>query len=257
MSRKATDQMALKPGWGTGVTRRAFRLRGLPGRVEAALEDMRHAMLCTLRHDGHVVTELEADFRRYTLQLCPGASVPLQQVVGMPLSTTTADFFAGGRARQNCTHMLDLAWLALRHASRGETEWVYEIEIPDAVAGPVRGILRRNGEVVQEWLVEDNLIVSPPTLAGQSLSGGFTKWILTASGLTDLDVEECLVLHKGFFMTGARKFQIAEGPLTEAYSKAVMGACFGYGSERIGQAVGLPGMERDFSHQPEKLLRFE
>lgn len=257
MTGKPTDHMLAAADWGTGVTRRAFRLRGFADGVEAALEDMRHAMICTLRHDGEVVTAIEADFRRYTLQVCPGASEPLKQIVGMPLSTSTSDFFANGRARQNCTHMLDLAWLALRHSSRGETEWLYEVEIPDALTGPMRGVLRRNGNVVQDWVVERNVIVSPSTLAGQALAGGFTKWVITAADLSDLEIEESLVLHKGFFMTGARRFALPEGPLSEGYSKAVVGACFGYAPERIGEAVGLPGMGRDFSRDPEKLLRFE
>lgn len=257
MTDKPTDHMAAAADWGTGVTRRAFRLRGFADHVEAALEDMRHAMICTLRHDGVIVTSVEADFQRYTLQVCPGASEPLKQIVGMPLSTSTSDFFANGRARQNCTHMLDLAWLALRHGNRGETEWLYEVEIPDAPSGPMQGILRRNGAVVQDWLVERDVIISPGKLAGQALAGGFTKWVTTAAGLSDLEVEECLVLHKGFFMTGARKFRMLEGPLPEGYRKAVVGACFGYAPERIDEAVGLPGMGRDFSHQPEKLLRFE
>lgn len=252
-----TDHLAAAADWGEGVTRRAFRLRGSAGRVEAALEDMRHAMICTLRHDGSVVTSVEADFRRYTLQVCPGAGDPLKEVVGLALSTTTAEFFAGGRARRNCTHMLDLAWLALRHARRGAVEWVYDVEIPDILSGPMRGILRRNGEVVQDWVVENNVILSPPALAGQPLSGGFTRWATTAADLPDQTVEECLVLHKGFFMVGARRFTLPEGPLTDDYRAAVTGVCFGYAPERIGNAEGMRGMARDFSHHPERLLRFE
>jgi len=249
--------MAAAPDWGSGVLRRAFRLRGFPGKVEAALEDMCHAMICTLEHDGEKVIAVEADFRRYTLQFCPGASVPLQELVGMPLATTTADFFAGGRARQNCTHMLDLAWLAMRHARRGEIEWLYEVEIPDAPKAPMRGILRRNGKTVQDWCVERGVITSPPVLAGQSLTGGFTRWLTTESGLDEEAIEECLVLHKGYFMTGARQFLIPEGPLPESYKKSVAGVCYGYAAERVDEAIGLSGMKRDFSHQPEKLLRFE
>lgn len=257
MTGKPTDHMAAAADWGTGVTRRAFRLRGFADGVEAALEDMCHAMICTLRHDGKVVTSVEADFRRYTLKVCPGASEPLKQIVGMPLSTSTSDFFANGRARRNCTHMLDLAWLALRHSSRGETEWLYEVEIPDVLTGPVRGVLRRNGAIVQDWMVEHNVIVAPDMLAGHPLAGGFTRWITTAADLPELEVEECLVLHKGFFMTGARQFRIPQGPLPKAYRQAVVGACFGYAPERIEEAIGLTGMARDFSHHPEKLLRFE
>lgn len=245
------------PDWGAGVTRRAIRLRGMPGRVEAALEDLRHAMICTVQHDGQVVTAVDADFRRYTLEACPQARAPLQAIVGLPLETATPAFFANGRARQNCTHMLDLAWLAMRHARRGAVEWLYDIEIPDAPAGPMRGTLRRNGTIVQDWTVADDVLLSPPQMVGQSLAGGFTSWLTKASGLADLAVEECLVLHKGFFMTGARRITMPEGPLPEDYRRWVTGRCFGYAAERIDSAVGMSGMARDFSNDADKLLRFE
>jgi len=257
MSSKPTDHLPASADWGEGVTRRALRIRGMPGRVEAALEDMRHAMICTVEHDGEVVTAVEADFRRYSLQLCPGASVPLKQIVGLPLSTSTAAFFANGRARQNCTHMLDLAWLAMRHADRGEAECLYEVAVPDSLSGPMRGTLHRNGELVQDWIVQDSIIVSPSSLSGQPLYGGFTRWLTAAANLPDLVVEECLILHKGFFMTGARQFAIPEGELADDYKRAVAGACYGYSPERIDEATGMTGMARDFSHAPEKLLRFE
>ncbi|WP_446325530.1 hypothetical protein [Blastomonas sp. CACIA14H2] len=257
MRPKPTDHMPMAADWGRGVTRRAIRLRGSPGRVDAALEDMRHAMTCTLEHDGSVVTAVTAGFHRYTLQLCPGASEPLQALVGLPLDMPVQDLFAHGRTRQNCTHMLDLAWLAMRHAARGDAEWIYSIAIPDRVSGPMRGTLSRNGAVVQDWQVEDNTIVSPAALAGQSISGGLTRWLTTESGLPDLVIEECLVLHKGFFMVGARRFAMPEGELPEGYRKAVTGVCYGYAAERIETAVGLEGMGRDFSATPEKLLTFE
>lgn len=251
---KPTDHMPLAANWGHGVTRRAIRLRGSEGRVDAALEDMRHAMTCTLRHDGQAVTAVDAGFHRYTLQICPGASEPLKAMIGLPLTMSTADFFANGRARQNCTHMLDLAWLAMRHACRGEVEWLYEVAIPDAPSGPLRGALARNGTIVQEWDVDGNTIITPPVMAGQSVSGGLTRWLTGQSGFSELTIEECLILSKGFFMVGARRFELPEGPLTDGYRKAVTGACYGYSADRIENAIGLSGMGRDFSNRPDLLL---
>jgi hypothetical protein len=240
------------------MTHRAIRLHSPgPGRIEAALEDIRHAMICTVSHDDRQITGVEADFRRYTLPLCPGASEPLKALVGMPLDTGTSEFFANGRARQNCTHMLDLAWLAMRHAVRGAGQWIYEIEIPDALTGPQRGTLKRNGVTVQDWTVENNRIVGSGSLGGQSLGSGFTRWLTTQSSLSDLEVEESLVLQKGFFMVKARRFGVPEGELDDGLRKAMTGACFGYAPERIEHAFGLSGMERDFTHHPERLLRFE
>ncbi|MBA4766117.1 MAG: DUF2889 domain-containing protein [Porphyrobacter sp.] len=211
-------------------------------------------MTCVLHHDGQAVTAIEAGFQRYTLQTCPGASKPIEALVGMRIDTTTKELFANGRARQNCTHMLDLAWLAMRHAGRGDVEWIYDVEIPDAVSGPLHGTLNRNGSIVQNWQVDDHLIKAPVHLAGQSVGGGLSRWLIDTSGLSELEIEECLILAKGFFMVGARRFKMAEGPLSQSYREAVTGVCYGYAAERIDIAVNQSGMGRDFSQARDQLL---
>ena len=110
--------------WGKGATRRRIRLVAQAGRVDGDLEDHRHAMQCSIRHEAGTVTAVESQFHRYTLNHCGDAAGPLAELVGMPVDMTPQDFFAGGRARRNCTHMLDLAWLALRQAARGMGERV-------------------------------------------------------------------------------------------------------------------------------------
>jgi hypothetical protein len=249
-----TDHLPLAEDWGKGVTRRAIRLSGSDGKVDAAIIDMRHHMTCTLYHDGQVITAVETGFHRYTLQTCPGASAPLQALVGMRIDTPTRELFANGRARQNCTHMLDLTWLAMHHARRGGVEWIYDVAIPDALSGPLHGTLSRNGSVVQQWQVEDQRIVAPSPLAGQSVGGGLTRWLTDGSGFSELEIEECLVLAKGFFMVGARRFKMMEGPLSDTYRDAVRGVCYGYAAERIDIAVQLGGMGRDFSRDRDLLL---
>lgn len=252
-----SDDDPVAAHWGQGVTRRAFRLAGNKGRVEAALEDHCHSMRCLLEHDSVAISAVEADFRRYTLGHCPAAALPLKELVGMPIATSTRDFFSGGRARRNCTHMLDLAWLAMRHAGRGHAEWVYEIEIPDAPKGAVDGTLCCNGEEVLRWTVEDDIITSTGVFEGRALWGGFLRWLTDEAGLSDLEVEHALVLHKGFFMVSARRLEMRPGPLAPAHQAQVVGRCFGYAPERIGNAIGEAGMFRDFSEDREGLLRFE
>ncbi|MCW1383604.1 DUF2889 domain-containing protein [Novosphingobium sp. KCTC 2891] len=248
---------AIAECWGKGTSRRSILLRGRDGRVDAALEDHRHAMFCSLFHDGVKVTAVESEFQRYSLTHCAGAAAPLAELVGMDIGISTGDFFAGGRARHNCTHMLDLAWMALRHCRRGNVDWLFEIDIPDAVSGPARGTLRRNGEEVLDWTVENNVIVAPARYAGRAMRGGFLRWAVDEAGLSDQEMEDCLVLHKGFFVVAARQFASPSGRQDPAFRKMVEGVCYGYAPERLDDAVSTEGMFRDFSDHPERLLRFE
>lgn len=249
-------RLAENPHWGQGATRRRVSLSGTPGMAVARLGDHNHAMQCLIRHDTRVVTSVEPLFRRVTLNHCAGAAVPVQEIIGMPIGIGTADFFAGGRARRNCTHMLDLAWLALRHACRPHGERLYDIFIPDAPDGRMTGELRRDGKLVLRWDVERGRIVAPATFAGQSLAGGFTGWVLGQSGLEDDDLEAALVLHKGFFMVGSRQFHLPPGPVPQADRAFLAGVCHGYAAERIDQARRVDNMFTDFTDRPDDLLRF-
>lgn len=95
------------------------------------MEDLAHGMTCLVEHDGRRVTALRPEFRRIPMTTCSGAGEPLQALIGMPLGSDFPTFFAGGQARQNCTHMFDLAWLGVVHAMRGETVRDYLVEVPD------------------------------------------------------------------------------------------------------------------------------
>ncbi|WP_068088780.1 DUF2889 domain-containing protein [Novosphingobium rosa] len=242
------------PAYGTGVYRRRIRLCAEADRVTAEMEDDPHAMRCRITHRGGIVTALEADFHRHPLTTCPGAHVPLGDLVGMAIDITAQGFFAGGRARQNCTHMLDLAWLAMRQAARGPGERLYAIDIADAVEDHARGVLRRDGEEILAWEVAGGGILSPAPFAGRPLLNGFVGWALAA--LEDDTMEAALVLQKGFFVADSRRVILPSGPILPEEYPALGGACFGFAMERIAAARRNNASRRDFTDRPEDLLAF-
>lgn len=221
-----------------------------------SLADHSHSMACTVHHDGTVVTGIDADFRRYTLSHCPAAIVPLRELIGQPLGLSTVDFFAGGRARRNCTHMLDMVWLGMRHASQPQGALVYEIEVPDFLTGRCEARLLRDGVEVLAWTVENATIVAPDRFAGQQLWRGFLRWATREARLSDEDIEHALVLHKGVFMAGSRRNDLPTGPISDRNKDILKGVCFGYGEERIDEAIGNVGMFRDFTDDRAGLLSF-
>lgn len=220
--------------YGSGVYRRRIRLTGGEGQVLAEMEDDPHAMVCRVSHDGARVTAVEADFRHYPLTTCPGAGTPLRELVGLPLDISTADLFAGGRARGNCTHMLDLAWLAMRHALRDRSERLYAIDIPDERDGVMHAILQRDRQSCLEWRIEQGMITTPGPFAGRNPLRSFTSWAINA--LEGDVLEAALVLQKGCFVSGARRFVLAAGRLSASERARLEGICFGYGAERIASA---------------------
>lgn len=253
---KRTAILKQSPRWGTGVGRRRIGMSASEGRVDGALEDHRHAMRCTLFHESGIVTRVESDFHRYTLNLCPGAATPLQELVGLPVNIPPREFFAGGRARRNCTHMLDLAWLCLRQAARGMGERLYDVVIPDGADGTMTGVLLRDGAEVLRWDTDNGIITAPARYAGQATLAGFIGWVLGQPGLDDEELEAALVLQKGFFLTLGRQYDLPTGPVSETQRPFVADSCFGYASATLDHAVRRPDQFRDFTDRADDLLRF-
>lgn len=146
--------------------RRRFRIEPAPGRVVAAVEDDFHAMAVMLRHDGRVVTAVDAMMDRAPWTTCPGAAAVLQRAFE---GAALADFATLGGKTQHCTHLYDLALLAAAHA--GDSAAVrYEVVTsdPDA-AGLVASEIRRNGAVVLALRLEHDIVIEPAEASGMHL----------------------------------------------------------------------------------------
>jgi hypothetical protein len=255
MSGSNTLPFPVLPGYGAGVARRRIRLTASPGTILAELEDHAHAMRCRLDHENGMIITLAPEFLRFPLTTCTSAEAPLAELIGTPIGSAARDFFAGGRARRNCTHMLDLAWLASNHATRTEKVRDYEADIPDEIEGCTSAVLRRNGDQILEWRIENNVITEPSQFAGRQLYVGFTSWILDAAAQDRDLLEASLVLQKACFVTGARRYQPVPGPLRPAEKQLTAGVCHGYATTTIDKVERLSNF-RDFSGNPESLLRF-
>ena len=242
------------PDYGSGYYRRRIRLTQADQDVLAEMEDDMHAMKCRVAHDGRFVTGVEADFHHYPLTTCPGATAPLRDLVGLPVGVTTVELFAGGRGRDNCTHMLDLAWLALRHIGHDQAVRLYAIDIPDGRGGVQYAHLFLDDKPCLEWRLEKGIITTPGTFEGRNPLRGFTNWAIAS--LDEKLLEAALVLQKGVFVSATRQLVMPTGPLTKAEQQGLAGVCFGYGPERVGSAARRQQGRRDFSAHPERVLKF-
>jgi hypothetical protein len=190
-----------------------------PGEARVALEDDFHHFRITLRHQGGVVTAAFAVTLRHPNALCPSASARLTELVGMGLSLSAAAVLQHTDARQQCTHMIDMAGLAVAAAARGTPRRVYTAQVPDRVNGRTTATLWRDGAQVLHWALDRGHIAAPPPFTGLDVGRRY-----------DLDREEFL----------------GTGPL---------GGCWAWQPERAGLATRVVGSTLEFTGRAELLTQ--
>ena len=223
------------PDFGRGALRRRVRLVAEPGAVRAGVEDAYHSFRLALHHDGSKITAVVPRFLRVPLTTCPGAEAPLRRLVGLALDTPWAKLAMTEDPRANCTHLLDLASLAMAHALRGG-ERDYEVRVPDEHPGPVWTTLHRDGIELLRWQTFKARILSPGPFAGKPLLRGFSRW--ANAELAGDDLEAALVLHKAYFVSRARPWNVEDGAGKPVSHHVMMrGACHSYSEPQMSVAI--------------------
>lgn len=235
--------------------RRRIRLTSTPGRVAAGLEDDFHHFRVTIDHDGARVTAVAGEGVRYPWSTCPLAAAELEGLVGAPLARRSTDIADLLRPRDNCTHMFDLAGLALVQAGTGRPDRQYDIEVPDRVGGVTTPRLACNGVPFLEWTVRDGVIEDPPPYAGQALQGGFMAW--ATSALDPDAAEAAIVLRRATDIAHGRTFDLDGTAVAADVGPFMAGRCFTFQKGRMEQARRITGAGRDFADRPDALLQEE
>ena len=102
-----------------GVLRRRIDIASRTGEVRAVVEDNFHHFQVTVHHHEEVVTDVIGRALRNPWTRCPLAADRLQLLIGMPLSPAATAVIERTDPRMQCTHMFDLAGLAIAAAARG------------------------------------------------------------------------------------------------------------------------------------------
>jgi len=176
--------------------------------------------------------------------------------VGMPLAAAASAVRRRTDPRAQCTHLLDLAGLAVAHAAAGRERRGYEIEIPDRVEGRSHARLRRDGEALLDFEIDRGAIVSPAPFAGQpSFGAGFGRWA-EATLAPDL-AEAAIVLQRACGISMGRQWDMDQVPGAWAFGAMMGGACHTFGAGVVEGAHRVVGSMRDFTDAPERLLAGE
>ncbi|MFO1426173.1 MAG: hypothetical protein U1F11_04200 [Steroidobacteraceae bacterium] len=151
--------------------------------------------------------------------------------------------YTGGRARRNCTHLFDLATLAIAQAS----PWHVSALLRGHRAGP--GMRRSRSRCAATagwctWSAQGGQIVAPGELAGRTLRQGFAAW---ASGAFAGDeFEAALVLARTVFISYGRRWNMAAwAGLTARRTSRDTDLCYAYSKQRADATVFLGTNVRD------------
>ena len=233
----------------TGTLHRVIRLAGRPGEVRVTVEDDFHHFRVRLHHDGTCVTAVGAEGLRSPYTLCPAAGGELVALVGMPLSTDPTAALRVADARQQCTHQIDIAALAVAAAARGTLTRRYDIAVPDAMFGVERHArLKRDGVELLDWVLDGYAIAAPLPFAGLGLGTGFTDWV--ANRLDDEAAEAALVLRRGVFVAGGRP---KKEWLDSLVHSPASGGCWVQQPAQHERALRIRGSSLDFTGRAELL----
>ena len=242
--------------YGEGVYRRRIRLTASPGAVKAELEDDFHHFAATLHHDGKHATRVVGEAIRYPWTTCPGATLRLEALAGLPLSTRLTDPLTAHNSREHCTHLFDLACLALAHAAAGRERRQYDIESPDRTAeGRTTLRLLRDGSELLFWQIEGRQILGPAPFVARSLGRGFPQW---AEANLDADLAEAaIVLRRASSISMGRSFPLDRIPNANDMRHRTLGACYSFSPEVIELGKRVVGSTWEFTGAPDRLLADE
>lgn len=231
-----------------GALHRRVEIATQPGEARGVVEDDFHHFRVVIRHADGVVTEAFSDAPRHPTVICPAAGARLSELVGMRLDPSSAAALGHTDARQQCTHMIDLAGLAIAAASRQIARRTYEAIVPDRVDDRTAPSLTRDGAPVLAWEMAGDVIQSPVPYGERSIGTGFTGW---ARDALDLDAAEAaLVLRRAAFISRGRGVDL---DAMAGGRTGPMGGCWTWQPERADRAARMIGSTVDWTGRAELL----
>lgn len=240
-----------------GIFRRGVVLESSGAEVRGELADDFHHFAVRVVHDGERAIEVEGEDVRVPWTTCPGAIEPLRRMAGAPVSDRILEVFKHTRPREQCTHLHDLACLALTHAARDETHRRYDVALPDRVQDATEAVLRCDGEDLLRWRLRGNRVerATPDVFDGLSLAiSPFLDFLLDELRDRPAVAEAAWILQRAIFVGGGRRRDFGGRHEAKDLAAVLGAACHTLAPERVDDAKRVGGTVLDFSDAPEKVL---
>lgn len=232
--------------------RRAISIRGRDGVVEAELADDFHRFGVSVRHDGRHALAVEAGAGRYPWATCVEAPAALEALAGATLSANPAALFQHADPRAHCTHLFELAALAMAQAARGDGARLFEAEVTDPDDGVRLARLFQDGGLVMEWRLQDDLITAPPTYAGRAAAS------FRSAALAELEpdlAERLLILRRVVLTARGRAMDVDAYPTAAAMRRPA--ECYSLQPANAGRARRVADNFRDWPDRQTLLAAIE
>jgi len=229
----------------SGGFRRAIRLQAQAGQASAEIEDDFHHFVVTVLHDGAQVTSARGQAIRYPWSSCPLAAGALGALAGLPVSTDATAVYRHVDALLQCTHMFEMAGLAVTHAARGPGERLYAATVSDPLDGHIEAELACDGAPVFRWRLLEGVITEPERHRGKRPSEFRSQ---SLAGLPHEEAEHLLILRRSVALAGARGMDIDRFATAADMQRGR--ACFVFRPGIAEQAMRRRGSVRDFSAGP-------
>ena len=252
-----------RPVQAAGCFRRLIELRAETDAVIGWLEDDFHHFGVALSHRDGRIAEVSVTTIRVPWTTCAGASAPLRALIGKPLLERASDIGRLIDMRLQCTHMFDLAGLAIAHAWHGRGTRRYEAIVPDfgsavpetarleITGGTVEATLARDGATVQAWRIDGDRILGPGDLTGRPLARGFRAW---TEGLPVDEAEHAFILRRAIMVAGGRGIDLDR--LSGPDDTTMPFACHTLQPAQRFRALRNPGTTRDYAASSEGMLAY-
>jgi len=226
-----------------GYRRRIELVTVSPEVVQGELEDDFHHFRVSIAHDGAKVTALEGTAVRHPWSTCPDALIPLQSLVGAPVTADATGHSTHGDARTSCTHWFDLTGLAIALAGSGRAHRRYDMTVPDrAESGRTTAHLSRDGAALLDWEVDAQTILGPAPYAGQSMGRGFLAW---ANESFDPDTAEAVIaLRRACRISLGRLMDLDAYDTADEVGHGMENTCHTFSTAVVTTAVRMKGSSR-------------
>jgi len=231
-----------------GVLRRSVAVVVHPGEVRAAVEDDYHHFRVRVLHDGATVTAVESEQVRIPWSACAYADENWSRLIGAPIQERSSAIAAYAEMRHFCTHMFELAGVAVANAARGVPQRRYDMAVPYGTRRGEPARLWRDGELHLTWRTDGKVIEGPAPYAGTLVGPGFAAW--AQNHLSADEGEAALALRRAVVISSGRTSN-----LDAVVHSHAGGGCYTTQPERAPQALRVIGSTEDFETRPEVLLR--
>ncbi len=232
-----------------GVFRRRVCVSSDHNMAVAELEDDFHRFGVTVRHDGDTVTEVAGRATRYPWSTCAEAADNLSRLAGMKINSLSSDVYLYTDGAFQCTHMFELAGLAIAQAARGNGQLRFDATVHDPVDGVQAAAIARDGVTILEWEVKNTMILSPKAFEGQS-TANLGQW---AKFNFPPEIAECILILRRCVRTSIGR-QLELDSIPDAVSFGAHGVCHSFQPHIAPRGKRNVGSVRDFSTQTDQLL---